>query len=256
MEGQLLILGHKLPGNGALFLAEAVPHLGIPPELHRGTHPPSFAGMNAPIRLALVEDDPEVRALLHGYLCRQPELDCVLVADSVESFLEQLPDVRQLPQVVLLDVHLPGMSGLDALPLIKQRLPEADVVMQTVFDDADRIYRALCAGASGYVLKNTPLEELKAAVLEVSQGGAPMSRAVARKVLAHFKPTPAVQSDLLSERERDVVHAIVDGLGDKQVAARLGLSVETVRTYVKRVYKKLQVSSRTELISRHARGHL
>lgn len=209
-----------------------------------------------PIRLALVEDDPEVRELLCGYLCRQPELSCVLVADSVEAFLRELPDLAAAPQVVLLDIHLPGMSGLDALPLIKQRLPEADVLMQTVFDDADRIYRALCAGASGYVLKNTPLADIKAAVLEVVSGGAPMSRAVARKVLAHFKPSPAMQSDLLSERERDVVQAIVDGLGDKQVAARLDLSVETVRTYVKRIYRKLQVSSRTELVSRHARGQI
>ncbi|GAB2870893.1 response regulator [Hymenobacter ruber] len=209
-----------------------------------------------PIRLALVEDDPEVRELLQGYLCQQPEFDCVLVADSVESFLRQLPDLFLLPQVVLLDIHLPGLSGIEALPTIKQRLPDADVLMQTVFDDADRIYQALCAGASGYVLKNTPLPELKAAVLEVHRGGAPMSRAVARKVLAHFKPSPVVQPDLLSTRERDVVLAIIDGLGDKQVAARLDLSVETVRTYVKRIYKKLQVTSRTELVSRHARGHL
>jgi DNA-binding NarL/FixJ family response regulator len=208
------------------------------------------------IRLALVEDDPEVRELLHGYLCQQPEFDCVLVADSAEDFLDQLFDVRQLPQVVLLDIHLPGMSGLDALPHIKQRLPETDVLMQTVFDDADRIYRALCAGASGYVLKNTPLPEIKAAVLEVARGGAPMSRAVARKVLAHFKPTPTVQPDLLTARERDVVQGLVDGLGDKQVAARLGLSPETVRSYVKRIYKKLHVGSRTELVSRAARGEL
>lgn len=208
------------------------------------------------IRLALVEDDPEVRELLQGYLCQQPEFDCVLVAESAEDFLNQLTEVRQPPQVVLLDIHLPGMSGLDALPHIKQRLPEADVLMQTVFDDADRIYRALCAGASGYVLKNTPLPEIKAAVLEVERGGAPMSRAVARKVLAHFKPTPTVQPDLLTARERDVVQGLVDGLGDKQVAARLGLSPETVRSYVKRIYKKLHVGSRTELVSRAARGEL
>ncbi|GAB3588610.1 response regulator [Hymenobacter daeguensis] len=209
-----------------------------------------------PIRLAIVEDDPEVRELLHDYLCRQPELECVLVADSVEAFLRELPDVRQSPEVILLDIHLPGLSGIEALPIIRQRLPDADVLMQTVFDDADRIYQALCAGASGYVLKNTPLPELKAAVLEVQRGGAPMSRAVARKVLAHFKPNPSVQSDLLSAREREVVQAIIDGLGDKQVAARLDLSVETVRTYVKRIYKKLQVNGRTELVSRAVRGHL
>jgi DNA-binding NarL/FixJ family response regulator len=208
------------------------------------------------IRLALVEDDPEVRELLHGYLSHQPEFDCVLTASSAEAFLRELPDLLHPPQVVLLDIQLPGMSGIELLPLLRQRLPEADVLMQTVFDDADRIYQALCAGASGYVLKNTPLADLKAAVLEVHRGGAPMSRAVARKVLAHFKPTPSVQPDLLSAREREVVQAIVDGLGDKQVAARLGLSPETVRTYVKRVYKKLQVGSRTELMSRAARGEL
>ncbi|MBO2012483.1 response regulator transcription factor [Hymenobacter negativus] len=208
------------------------------------------------IRLAIVEDDPEVRELLHGYLCRQPEFDCVLLADSVEAFFAELTDVRQPPEIILLDIHLPGMSGIEALPFIKQRLPDTDVLMQTVFDDADRIYQALCAGASGYVLKHMSLPELKEAVLEVHRGGAPMSRSVARKVLAHFKPTPSVQTDLLSDRERDVVQAVVDGLSDKQVAARLELSVETVRTYAKRIYKKLQVSGRSELMSRSARGQL
>ena len=212
--------------------------------------------MTAPLRLALVEDDPEVRELLHAYLCHQPELECVIQADSVESLLAQLAEVRALPQVVLLDVQLPGLSGIEALPLIKQRLPEADVLMHTVFDDTDRIYQALCQGATGYVLKNTPLADIKAAILEVARGGSPMSRAVARKVLAHFKPSPSVRPDLLTARERDVVQGLVDGLGDKQVAARLGLSAETVRTYVKRIYKKLHVGSRTELLSRAARGEL
>jgi DNA-binding NarL/FixJ family response regulator len=216
---------------------------------------PTFAGMTR-IRLAIVEDDPELRELLHGYLCAQPEFECVLLAGSVEAFWAELPDVRQAPEVILLDIHLPGLSGLEALPLLKQLLPQADVLMQTVFDDADRIYQALCAGASGYVLKHTSLPELKEAVLEVHRGGAPMSRSVARKVLAHFKPAPSVQADLLTEREREVVQAVVDGLSDKQVAARLDLSVETVRTYTKRIYKKLQVSGRTELMSRSARGQL
>lgn len=208
------------------------------------------------IRLAVVEDDPEVRALLCDYLGRQPEFDCVLSADSVESFFAELPDLLRPPQVLLLDVQLPGLSGIEALPRIKQQLPQTEVIMQTVFDDADRIYRALCAGASGYVLKNTPLPEVKAAVLEVMRGGAPMSRAVARKVLLHFKPTPSMQSDLLTAREREVLQGVVDGLGDKQVAARLNLSPETVRTHVKNIYKKLQVGSRGELISRAARGEL
>lgn len=206
------------------------------------------------IRLALVEDDPEVRALLHAYLGQQPELDCVIVASSAEDLLLQLTEVRQPPQVLLLDVQLPGLSGLDALPLIKQRLPEADVLMQTVFDDADTVFQALRQGATGYVLKSASLAEYKAAVLDVVQGGAPMTPTVARKVLAYFKPLPQTQPGLLTEREQEVVQGIVDGLTDKQVAYRLGLSVETVRTYVKRVYRKLHVSSRTELVTRVVRG--
>ncbi len=212
--------------------------------------------MNPPLRLALVEDDAELRQLYSSYLCAQPELRCVLLAASAEDFFTQLADVLLPPQVVLLDIGLPGRSGLDALPLLRQRLPQAEVVMHTVFDDSDRIYQALCRGASGYVLKNQPLAELKAAVLEVARGGAPMSRVVARQVLAHFKPTPTAQAGLLSEREQQVLEGMVDGLGDKQVAARLGLSPETVRTHVKNIYRKLHVSSRAELLSRHAKGQL
>jgi len=211
---------------------------------------------SAPLRLALVEDDAELRQLYAAYLCAQPELQCVLLAASAEDFFEQLTDVLLPPQVVLLDVGLPGRSGLDALPRLKQLLPQTEVVMHTVFDDSDRIYQALCRGASGYVLKSQPLTELKAAVLEVARGGAPMSRAVARQVLAHFKPTPTTQAGLLSEREQQVLEGMVDGLSDKQVANRLGLAPETVRTHVKNIYRKLQVNSRAELLSRHTKGRL
>ena len=209
-----------------------------------------------PLRVALVEDDPELCGLYADYLNRQPEFTCVLAAESAEAFFAALPELLLPPQVVLLDIGLPGRSGLEVLPRLRHLLPEAEVLMHTVFDDADRIYQALCRGASGYVLKNQPLAELKAAVLEVACGGAPMSRIVARRVLAHFKPTPSTQAGLLSEREQQVLEGMVDGLADKQVAARLGLSPETVRTHVKNIYRKLQVSSRSELLSRYARGQL
>ena len=120
-----------------------------------------------------------MRELLSGYLCRQPEMKCVMVAGSVEEALAELPDLVALPQVLLLDIGLPGMSGLDALPIFRARLPDTEILMQTVFEDPDRIYLALCRGAGGYVLKNTPLPEVKAAILEVMRGGAPMSRSVA-----------------------------------------------------------------------------
>jgi DNA-binding NarL/FixJ family response regulator len=208
------------------------------------------------ICLAIVEDDIDIRSLIHQYMGQQPDIQCVLIAESIEDFLHQLPDAIP-PQVVLLDINLPGQSGLEALPQLTARLPDAEFLMHTVFDDTDRIYQALCRGASGYVLKNTPLAQLKAAILEVHAGGAPMSRAVARRVLAHFKPTPSQQSDLLSGREQEVLEALVDGRTDKQIAARYDISPETVRTYIKRVYKKLHVTDgRAEIMRRAARGEL
>jgi DNA-binding NarL/FixJ family response regulator len=208
-----------------------------------------------PIRLAIIEDDPEVQQLLRQYLGRQDEFECVIVVDSAEAFLRELA-VALPPQAILLDLGLPGMSGLELLPLLRTRLPDAEIVIQTAFEDPDRIYQALCGGASGYVLKNTQLPQIKAALLEVMQGGAFFSRSVARRVLQHFKPNPTAQPTLLSEREHTVLQGIVDGLADKQIAARLELAVPTVRTHVRNIYRKLQVNSRGELLSRAAKGAL
>ncbi len=188
------------------------------------------------IRLALLEGDSEVRELLHGYLCQQPEFECVVVAPSMEQLLAELPTLLHPPHVLLLDSNPPGVEGL---PLLRQQLPHTAIVLQTVFDDADRIYQALCQGASGYLLKNTPLAELKAAVRDVVQGGAPMSRAVARKVLAHF----GAQPDGLSAHERAVVQAIVEGLSEAQVVARLGIAPEAVRASSRLIYGKLAAST-------------
>ena len=208
------------------------------------------------IRLAIVEDDPDIRSLTHHYLRQQSDIACVIVADSIEDFLAQLPDALP-PQVILLDIGLPGLNGVEALPLITARLPGVEILMHTVFEDPDHIYNALCRGASGYVLKTTPLPQLKEAIVDVMQGGAPMSRAVARKVLAHFKPTPSSQPTLLTEREKTVLEALVTGRSDKQIAALYDLSPTSVRTYVKRIYKKLQVTQgRSELLRRAGRGEL
>ena len=211
---------------------------------------PDLCPVTPPYRLALVEDDPAVRELLHGYLCRQPEFDCVLVAESAEALLAWLADAVLLPQLILLDIHLPGLSGIEALPQVRRLAPTAEVVMQTVFEDTDNIFEALRRGASGYLLKSTPLPALKAGLLDVAQGGAPMSRAVARKVLGHFKPSPVTQPGLLTAREADVVQHLVDGLSEKLVAARLQMTVQTVHTHVKSIYRKLQVNSRSELLGR------
>lgn len=208
-----------------------------------------------PIRVALVEDDDVIRTLTYQYLTRQPELYCVIVADSAEDLLAQLPNAIA-PQVILLDIGLPGISGLEAIPHILRLMPEANILMQTVLDDTDTIYRALCQGAMGYVLKSALLPALKAAIVEVMEGGTPFSYSVSRKVLAHFKPTPRLQPALLSPRELQVLNALVDGLTTKQIAAQLGVGVESVRSYIKTTYSKLQVHSRPELLNRALRGDL
>lgn len=208
-----------------------------------------------PLYLAIVEDDTIVLKLLKHYFLQQPEVRDVLDAESIESLLEQLLD-SLVPDVLLLDIGLPGISGNEALPLLKDKYPSMEIIMLTSYDDAEHIYQALCCGATGYMTKYTPMERLKEAVLEVAQGGAPMSRAVSRKVLSHFRPTPITHKDLLTPRERQVLQGIVDGLSDKEISQRFDLSNLTIRTHVKNIYRKMRVHSRMQLMTQHLRGLL
>lgn len=215
-----------------------------------------MTSLASPVAVAIVEDDARVRELLHEYLSHQPEFTCPIVVDSIEALWRELA-LSLPPRVILLDVSLPGQSGLQALPQLRKRLPDADIILQTMHDDADRIYQALRAGATGYVIKNaTSLPQYKQAILDVLGGGATLSPSVARKALQHFKPSPSQQSGLLSAREQEVLQGLLEGLSEKQVAARLGLAPDTVHTYVRRLYEKLKVNSRAELLSRAAKGDL
>ena len=209
-----------------------------------------------PLRLALVEDDPVIRHLLHQYLDSLPEFNCVLVAESAEAFWAELA-LCLPPQLVLLDLNLPGQSGLHVLAELGRRLPGVGVLVQTMHDDSDTIHQALRAGASGYVLKGvTSLAAYRQALLDVAQGGAVLSPSVARKALAYFAPALSQQPGLLSAREHEVLQGLVDGLSEKQVAARLGLGLPTVHTHVGKLYRKLRINSRAELLGRALRGEL
>ena len=205
--------------------------------------------------LAIIEDHAAIRETLHEYLGAQPEFCCVLMADSVEAFLEELPTAARPPQLILSDIGLPGLTGIAGLPLILARLPEAQVLMLSVYADAERVFEALRAGAVGYLLKNTPLAQLKEHLLQVAAGGSPMSPGVARFVVQAFRQqlvAPAQEKrplEPLTPRELEIVRGIEDGLSYQLIAERHFISLDTVRNHIRSVYRKLQVNSRGELLA-------
>jgi len=183
-------------------------------------------------------------------------LSCDVGVDSVEEFFTATRNAS-VPDVILMDIGLPGMSGIDAIHLVKDTHPETDIIMFTVYDDAEKIFDALRAGASGYLTKDTPLEEIKEAVTILHSGGAPMAPQIARKVIAYFNPAkhpPRISP--LSHREQEIVVALVDGLSYKMIAERLFISIDTVRFHIRSIYKKLHVHSRSEVIARSLRRQI
>lgn len=208
------------------------------------------------ITFGIVEDHDEIRDGVKEFLCSQEEFRCVVCVNSVEAMLKSWR--REDPMdVVLLDIGLPGISGLDAIRLIKEKTPETDIVMFTVHDDPNRIFDALCNGASGYLLKSSPFQEIKSALKVVHDGGAPMSPQIARKVIQYFRPRRDETPDSgLAPREKEVVIGLVDGLSYKMIADRMGVSMETVRSYIKNIYSKLHVHSKAEVISLSLRGRI
>lgn len=203
----------------------------------------------SPIALAIIEDMPAIREALAEYLCLQPEFRCVLVVDSVEAFLAGLAEAPEPPRLVLSDIGLPGRSGIEGLPLIRARLPAAQVVMLSVFADAERVFQALCAGAVGYLLKNTSPAMIKEGLLQVAAGGSAMSPAIARLVIGHFQPRQTTEGSL-TPREQQIVQGIEEGLSYKLIGVRLGISLDTVRNHIQQVYRKLGVNSKGEVMAR------
>jgi DNA-binding NarL/FixJ family response regulator len=212
-----------------------------------------------PIRVALVEDDPQVREGLRSLLGASPGFRCVAACSSAEEALQRLPSLS--PDVVLMDIHLPGMSGIECIRRLKQLQPTLQITMLTVFEDHDRIFQSLAAGASGYLLKQTPPAKLLEAIAELNQGGSPMSAQIARRVVETFQRPASVPAggESLTPREQEIIQLLARGYLYKEIADQLGLSVETVRTHLHRIYEKLHVHTRTEavmkLFGRVAREH-
>ena len=198
------------------------------------------------IRVAIVEDDDQVRENLATLIGGTKGFECAGTYGSGEQVVASLP--RRPPDVVLMDINLPGISGVECARQLKSILPEVNIVMLTVYDDSDRIFQALQMGASGYLLKRSTAEEIVSAIQEVHRGGAPMSSYIARKVVQSFqRQGPSDKpAENLSRRETDVLGYVARGYTNKEIADALGLSTETVRGYLKTIYGKLHVRSRTE----------
>jgi DNA-binding NarL/FixJ family response regulator len=201
------------------------------------------------IAVAIVEDDPGIREMLTRVVERAAGLSFVRSVPSGEAALEELPAL--VPDVVIMDIRLPGMSGIECTRLLKKAMPDTQVLVFTVFGDSDQVFRALEAGASGYLLKRTPRREMVEAIKQVRDGGAPMSGEVARKVVESFrKPTPVQSPELepLTPREEEVLSLLAKGYITKEIADQLSISFDTVRFHLKHIYRKLHVRSRTEAL--------
>jgi DNA-binding NarL/FixJ family response regulator len=207
--------------------------------------------------VAIVEDNKKIRDLIRRYLNMQEELSCPVGVETVEELLDYLKE-QQAPDVILMDIQLPGMSGIEGIGIIKQKYPEIDIIMLTVYHDSHKIFKALRAGASGYLLKHTSLPEIKESILNLIEGGAPMSPQIARKVIAHFqKNNQKGRPDSgLTSREDDIVTGLVDGLSYKMIADRHDISIDTVRTHIRNIYKKLHVNSKAEVIAKSLKGEI
>jgi DNA-binding NarL/FixJ family response regulator len=198
--------------------------------------------------IVIVEDNRSFRGKLATYLNATPGYNCVGVYDSAEDALKAIP--RLSPDVVLMDIHLPNMSGVDCTRRLKELCPAIQILILTVYEDNDRIFGALKAGASGYLLKRADPADILRAIQEVKQGGSPMSSQIARRVVQSFRElTPDPQkNEVLSQREEEILQLLSKGYSTKEIAESSSISVNTVRSHLRHIYEKLHVRSRTEAV--------
>ena len=207
------------------------------------------------ITVSIVEDNDQLRGTLARVINRAEGFRCLSQYPDAEAAVEALP--RDHPDVVLMDINLPGMNGVECVRRLKQLAPDSLVIMLTVYEDTENIFNALAAGASGYLLKRTPRAELLDAIREVHRGGSPMTTHIARKVVQSFQQTGASSqpTEGLSPREQEVLDCLSKGFLYKEIADKLGIGYETVHTYIRRIYEKLQVRTRTEAVAKFLRRY-
>jgi DNA-binding NarL/FixJ family response regulator len=206
-----------------------------------------------PITVSIVEDNDQLRGTLARVVSRADGFQCLGQYADAEAALDAIP--KEPPNVVLMDINLPGMNGVECVRRLKQIVPQTQIVMLTAYEDTENIFNSLAAGASGYLLKRTKSAELLEAIQEVSKGGSPMTAHIARKVVQSFQKAGASPqpTENLSQREQEVLDCLSQGLMYKEIADKLGISYETVHTYIRRIYEKLQVRTRTEAVAKFLR---
>jgi DNA-binding NarL/FixJ family response regulator len=205
------------------------------------------------ISVSIVDDEKQLRDSIKKFVDGSPGFRCVSTYGGAEPALKGLPSDR--PDVVLMDINLGLMSGIECVQRLKVEVPEMLILMLTVYEDTDKIFEALSAGATGYLLKRVSPAKLLQAIRDIHSGGSPMSSSIARKVVASFQknaPAAAKQTHL-SPREETVLNCLAKGLTYKQIADQLGISIDTIRTYLRRIYEKLHVQSRTEAVAKYLR---
>jgi DNA-binding NarL/FixJ family response regulator len=203
------------------------------------------------ITVSIVEDDSPLRGILSEWVCDAEGFKCVGAHENAESALAALP--QEKPSVVLMDINMPGMNGIECVRRLKPRMLDTQFMMLTVYEDPDHIFKALSSGASGYLLKRTPRAELIAAIRDIHAGGSPMSSNIARKIVhsfQRFNSTSSATPDNLSPREREVLELLARGYLYKEIADSLHISVPTVNTHIRRIYEKLHVRSRSQAVAK------
>ena len=201
--------------------------------------------------VAVVEDNPDIRLSLTEWINSAPDYQCVCACANAEAALIEIPKLR--PEVVLMDIRLPGESGIACTARLKELLPKLLVIVVTVYRDRDLLFQALKAGASGYLLKRSTPDEVLHAIAEVRSGGAPMTREIARMVVETFRGSTSgeASSAELSDREMEILSLVAKGLANKEIGSKLNISYYTVRAHLRRIYEKLHVRCRAEAVAKH-----
>ena len=202
-------------------------------------------------KVAIVEDNPDIRSSLVGWINSAPEHQCVCACANAKIALSEIPKLR--PDVVLMDIRLPGESGIACTAQLKAILPDLQVIVVTVYRERELLFQALKAGASGYLLKRSTPDEVLHAIAEVRSGGAPMTREIARMVVETFRqpPTEGDTTAELSEREMEILSLLGKGLANKEIGTKLNISFYTVRAHLRKIYEKLHVRCRAEAVAKH-----